>query len=50
VSAWHLYDIPLKMEWSGNVASTTTTFFSVDLIFADGFDSGNTDRWSASTQ
>jgi hypothetical protein len=43
------HDIPLKMEWSGNVASTTAFFF-VDLIFADGFESGNTDGWSASTQ
>lgn len=42
-----LYDIPLKMQWSADVASRQVLFFFSDPIFADDFELGNTGAWDS---
>lgn len=42
-----LYDIPLKMQWSADVASRQVIFFFSDPIFADDFEWGDTEAWDS---
>ncbi|MFN7941985.1 MAG: VCBS repeat-containing protein [Thermoanaerobaculia bacterium] len=40
------HDLPLDVEWSADAATPTRTL--VDVVFRDGFETGNAARWSAS--
>ena len=39
------HDIPLDLEWRANVS--TATLDVLDVVFRDGFETGDTSRWSA---